>query len=474
MAINTIFREYDIRGIFDKELDEKTVKLIGYFLALKIQEKITDREKEDIYVAIGYDARLHSPVLRDYLISGFNKAGIKVLDMGLVATPVNYFSGFRTFYIDELDTLLEPNASIMITGSHNPSQYNGFKITVEQKPFFADDIYDLRDIILENYDLKIEDNTLKYDINTKDKYINYIVKDFQHLKNLNKKIILDGGNGVVGTVITKIFDELGLDYDTMYIEPDGSFPNHHPDPSVEENLVDIKAVLPKYDIGFAYDGDADRVVVLTNKNQSISSDLLAIALTKVMAKPLVVSEVKCSQVMYDEIEKLGGEAVMYKTGHSNIKVKMLEIGADLGVEVSGHMFFADTYFGYDDAIYATLRVLELSKLGIDIDEELALLPQAYSTSEIKIDVKEDNKFEIINTIKLLLAKSPIGFPKIKKIVDIDGVRVVFQEGWALVRASNTTPVLVTRYESTDENKLKLYQEKMATIIDMARKIIEGK
>jgi len=188
----------------------------------------------------------------------------------------------------------------------------------------------------------------------------------------------------------------------------------------------------------------------------------------------VVGEVKCSQVMYDEIEKQGGEAVMYKTGHSNIKVKMAEVGADLGVEVSGHMFFADTYFGYDDAIYATLRVLELSKLGIDIDEELAHLPRAYSTSEIKINVQEDNKFEIIDTIKLLLAKSPIGFPKIKKIVDIDGVRVIFQEGWALVRASNTTPVLVTRYESTDETKVKLYQEKMITIIDMARKIVEGK
>ena len=227
----SIFREYDIRGIFDKELNERSVKLIGYYLGRKIHgEKI---------VAIGYDARSHSPILRDYLTSGLNAAGCRVLDMGMVATPVNYFSNYIDF------NGMTTDASIMITGSHNPSEYNGFKITVVKAPFFGDEIYALGDEIMANLDLMIEDDTVKTDIDVKTPYIDFMVKEFEHLREMPQKIVIDAGNGVADTVLTDIFDALGLNYTGLYLEPDGNFPNHNPDPSEEKNLIDIKAALNK-------------------------------------------------------------------------------------------------------------------------------------------------------------------------------------------------------------------------------------
>jgi len=448
--LKTIFREYDIRGIYKKELNEKTVKLIGYFLGQKI--------KGDKVVAIGFDARSHSPILRDYLTSGLNKAGCTVLDMGLVATPVNYFSN----YIDHDG--LETDASIMITGSHNPSEYNGFKITVDKAPFFGDEIYALGDEIIENQEIEIPNNIKSTKIDVKTPYINYMVDSFKHLKIFDKKIVMDGGNGVVDTVITDIFDALDLDYTGIYMEPDGTFPNHHPDPSVEENLVDIKALLAKEgDIAFAYDGDADRIAVLTHKH-NIKGDQMALLYAMKMDKPTVIGEVKCSQVMYDELERRGATAIMYKTGHSNLKVKMRETGADLACEVSGHIFFKHRYFGYDDAIYATLRMLELIQDGIDLDAEIDALPQVFSTEEIKVETTEEQKFKIIDEVKKLLQNPPADFPKIKNIIDVDGVRINFEHGWGLVRASNTTPVLVTRFESTDEALAKKYESAVNKLI----------
>jgi len=453
----TIFREYDIRGIFEKELNEKSVKLIGYFLGLRV--------KGAKVVSIGFDARSHSPILRDYLASGLNAAGCKVLDMGLVATPVNYFSNYISF--DGVET----DASIMITGSHNPSEYNGFKITMDKAPFFGDDIYALGDEIIENQEMKIEENTSTTLIDVKTPYVDYMVDSFKHLKIFDKKIVMDGGNGVADTVITDIFDALNLNYKGIYMEPDGTFPNHHPDPSVEENLVDIKALLAKEgDIAFAYDGDADRIAVLTHK-YNIKGDQMALLYAMKMENPTVIGEVKCSQVMYDELERRGATAIMYKTGHSNLKVKMRETGADLACEVSGHIFFKHRYFGYDDAIYATLRMLELLQDGIDLDAELDALPQVFSTEEIKVETSEEEKFKIIEQVKILLENPPSNFPKIKNIIDVDGVRINFEKGWGLVRASNTTPVLVTRFESTDEALAKHYEESVNALILQAKEQI---
>ena len=463
---SSIFREYDIRGIYEKELNEQSVKLIGYHLGQKIAgNKI---------VSIGYDARSHSPILRDYLTSGLNAAGCTVLDMGMVATPVNYFSNYQN--IEDLNpTSLNgvvgaqhPTASIMITGSHNPSEYNGFKITVNKSPFFGADIYALGDEIIANQDKTIPNNTKKIDIDVKTPYIHYMVAQFAHLKNFPKKIVIDGGNGVADTVITDIFDALNFSYTGLYMEPDGTFPNHHPDPSVEENLVDVKAALEKEgDIAFAYDGDADRIAVLTHKH-NIKGDQMALLYAMKMENPTVIGEVKCSQVMYDELERRGATAIMYKTGHSNLKVKMKETNADLACEVSGHIFFKHRYFGYDDAIYATLRMLELIHDGIDIDAEIDALPQVFSTEELKVETTEEEKFLIIEKVKELLKNPQADFPKILNILDVDGVRINFEKGWGLVRASNTTPVLVTRFESTDKALAKEYEIAVNDLIKTAK------
>jgi len=475
MISKSIFREYDIRGIFEKELNEISVKLIGYYLGRKIGG--------DKIVSIGYDARSHSPVLRDYLTSGLNAAGCTVLDMGMVATPVNYFSNYQPIskLLPENSSLLtphssleaSPDASIMITGSHNPSEYNGFKITVDKTPFFGADIYALGDEIIANQDFAIEDNISKTEIDVKTPYIDFMVKQFEHLKNFPKKIVIDGGNGVVDTVITDIFDALGFEYEGLYLEPDGTFPNHHPDPSVEGNLVDVKQALEKNgDIAFAYDGDADRIAVLTHK-YNIKGDQMALLYSMKMEKPTVIGEVKCSQVMYDELERRGAKAIMYKTGHSNLKVKMKETHADLACEVSGHIFFKHRYFGYDDAIYATLRMLELIQDGIDLDAELDALPVVFSTEELKVETTEEEKFLIIDKVKELLKNPPSDFPKILNIIDVDGVRINFEKGWGLVRASNTTPILVTRFESTDEDLAKEYEIKVNNLIAEAKRLVRS-
>jgi len=456
--MKTIFREYDIRGIFEKELNEQSVKLIGYFLGKKIK-------KLGGVVAIGYDARTHSPILRDYLASGLNYASCSVLDMGMVATPVNYFSN----YVTPLNVENSVNASIMITGSHNPSEYNGFKITLDKSPFFGESIYALGDEIIANQTMEIPDNTTRVSIDTKTQYIEYMIDSFSHLKGFSKKIIIDAGNGVANTVIGAIFDALEFDYEGLYLDPDGTFPNHHPDPSVEKNLVDVKRLLEeKGDIAFAYDGDADRIAVLTHK-YNIKGDQMALLYAMKMKNPTVIGEVKCSQVMYDELERRGAKAIMYKTGHSNLKVKMKETGADLACEVSGHIFFKHRYFGYDDAIYATLRMIELIADGIDIDREIDSLPHVFSTEEIKVETTEKEKFAIIDRVKELLQNPPANFPAIKNIIDVDGVRINFEKGWGLVRASNTTPVLVTRFESTDEALVKEYEEKVNGLILQAKK-----
>lgn len=452
--MKTIFREYDIRGIYEKELNEQMVKLIGYFLGLQVK-KVGD------YVAIGYDARSHSPILCEYLTSGLNKAGCKVLTMGLVATPVNYFSNFQDF------DGITPNASIMITGSHNPSEYNGFKITIDKKPFFGEDIYALGREIIKNFDLEVEDDFSSAFINAKERYIAYLIKEFDHLKGFDKKFVYDCGNGVAGVVVQDIFKALNFTCKGLFVDPDGSFPNHHPDPTVEKNLKDIKKELEgDFELGFAYDGDADRIAFLT-KHNNVKGDIMAILFSRSMKNPTVIGEVKCSQIMYDDINK-HGKAIMYKTGHSNLKVMIAKTNADFAAEVSGHLFFNDRYFGYDDAIYATLRMIELVKNGLDVDKEIAGLPVVYSTEELKVETNENDKFPLVEKVKELLKNPPVDFPHIKEIVDVDGVRVIFNDGWGLVRASNTTPVLVTRFESTSEENAKLYEQKLNALIAQAK------
>ncbi len=448
--MHSIFREYDIRGIFEKELNENVVKKIGFFLAKRVDGE---------YIAIGYDARLHSPTLFHWLVSGINAAGKKALGMGMVPTGVNYFSNFVSFQVEDQEII--PSASIMITGSHNPPEYNGFKITIDKKPFFGEQIYALGKEVLAS-SLEIEDNPIFIPIDVKERYIAYMLDQFSHLKGFDKEIVIDCGNGVAGVVLEPILQGLGIVYKALYCDPDGTFPNHHPDPSEEENLYDLKNALKEGQLGFAYDGDADRIAVLTKKH-NFKGDELAIIFAKSMHNPTVIGEVKCSQVMYEEINRIG-KAIMYKTGHSNLKVKIAETNADFAAEVSGHLFFNDRYFGFDDAIYATLRVLELVQRGVDLDAEIERLPKVYNTPEIKIETTEDKKFAIIDKLKAALQNPPKNFPLIKEIIDVDGVRIIFEDGWALVRASNTTPVLVTRFEAKSKELAKKYQEAILQLL----------
>jgi len=452
MIKKTIFREYDIRGKVPEDLNEKSVKLIGYFLGKEIQNKTKIGAK----VSVGYDARTHSPTLFKYLVSGLNKSGCEVYDIGMVATGISYYSSFVSIDGVEVD------ASVMITGSHNPKEYNGFKITVDKKPFFGEDIYRLGEIIINNQDLEIEDNYSAKKLKAKESYINFMVKEFESLKGLDKKIVFDCGNGVANTVLGEILNRLEIKYKGLFCEPNGEFPNHHPDPSEEKNLADIKNELNSWaDFGFAYDGDADRIAFLTKK-YNYKGDILAIFFAKFIESPTVIGEVKCSGIMYKEIENNGGKAIMYKTGHSNLKVKMAEVGADLACEVSGHIFFNDRYFGYDDAIYATFRILEMIKNGFDFEAEFEALPKVYSTEEIKIKTTDEEKFKIIERLKEVLKKdNSLGY---KKLIEVDGIRIEFDDGFALVRASNTTPVLVTRFEALSEQKAKFYQEKVMQIV----------
>ncbi len=442
-----IFREYDIRGVFKEELSEQIVKKIGFYFAKKVKESFEKAE----YITVAYDSRIHSTVLKQWLVSGINKAGLKVLDIGLVPTPVVCFSDFISF-----DTVCSC-ASIMITGSHNPPEYNGFKLTLDKEPFFGEDIYALGKEVLAD-DSSIEDNEKVKKIDAKDKYIDYLVKEFAHLKLENKKFVFDCGNGVAGVVLREVLDRLNIKHKILFEEPNGNFPNHHPDPSEEENLKDLKKELDsgEFDFGFAYDGDADRVAFLSQK-YNFKADILAIFLSKFIKNPVVIGDVKCSSLLFDTVNSYG-KVVMSKTGHSNLKAKMKELNASLGVELTGHFYFSHKHFGFTDAIYSTLRILELIDKGFDFDEKYETLPKVFSTSEIGIDVKEEDKFIIIENLKKALENPPTYFPKIKDIITIDGIRIVFENGWGLIRVSNTMPKLAARFEGSDEKVLKKYKD----------------
>ena len=449
----SIYREYDIRGIYGEDLDAETIKRIGYALS---------REISGHYVAVGYDARSHSPDIFEYLAEGLNMGGKCVLDMGMVPTPVNYFANYCHFDLCGEDVV--PDASVMITGSHNPPEYNGLKITVDRRPFFADRIYELGRVA-DSVELPEEVEKMVERVDVITPYIEYMIEEFGHLRGMDCSVVYDCGNGTAGIVLPEIFERVGIDAQGIYVEPDGNFPNHHPDPSVKENLIDIESLLHDSgaDIAFAYDGDADRLAVITRR-RNIKGDQMALLFSMKMRDPTVVGEVKCSQVMYDTLAARGAKAVMHKTGHSNLKVKIRELDADLACEVSGHIFFNDRYYGYDDAIYATLRMLELIRDGIDPDDELDKIPSLYSTDEIKIETTDRDKFLLMDRLKEMLKDPPADFPAVREVIDIDGVRVVFDKGWGLMRASNTTPSIVSRFEAETREDMRRYSSAMRELL----------
>jgi phosphomannomutase/phosphoglucomutase len=434
-----IFREYDIRGIIEKDFNNNTLSLLGkgfgtYFNKAGISS-----------VSIGGDVRNSTPYIRDILIDEITKTGIDVIDIGSVPTPIQYFSMYQ----------LPVEGGIMITGSHNPPDYNGFKVTLRKSPVFGDEIQKIKTIIESgNYN---RGNGSAKQISLLDDYINFIKSSVNIKKPLN--VTLDSGNGAAGLVAHSLFNSLGIDNVDLYPDPDGNFPNHHPDPTVVENIQDlIKTVKEKgSDFGVGYDGDGDRIGVVDDKGQIIWGDKLLMIFGQDILKnhpgAHIIFEVKCSQALPEMIEKFGGKPVMWKTGHSLLKKKMKELNSPLAGEMSGHLFFADRYFGYDDAIYASVRLAELlSNKNQKLSELLSDIPIYHATPEIRVETESDEvKFKIAQQAKEYFTKN-------YEVNDIDGVRIMFGDGWGLVRASNTQPVLVLRFEAKTVERLEEIQE----------------
>jgi len=453
MGLNPeIFREYDIRGVVGKDLTEEKVEILGKGIGTSL------RGRKCQQVAVGADCRLSSPAFATSLIRGLISTGCDVVDLGTIPTPLLYFS----IYNNNLES------GIMITGSHNPPEFNGFKIMAGTQTLFGDDIQEIFQLIKK--DKLISDKKGKVTtLYINPEYHDYVVNNIKLKKKL--KVVVDAGNGTGGAVAVPIFKELGCEVVELYCEMDGNFPNHHPDPTLPEALEDLikKVDETGADLGFAYDGDSDRIGVIDDAGNIIWGDKLMILLSRdiVPANPgaAIISEVKASQLLYDEIEKLGGRPIMWKTGHSLIKKKIQEEHALLAGEMSGHIFFADRFFGFDDAIYASARVLEILSRS---DKKLSLLfsdlPKTYVTPEIRVYSSDEVKFKIVEEVKNKLSQK---YP----IIDIDGVRAIYPSGWALVRASNTQGSLVLRFESKSQEGLdSMRKEVEGTIEDAIRKI----
>ncbi|MEK6679529.1 MAG: phosphomannomutase/phosphoglucomutase [Nitrospirota bacterium] len=433
-----IFREYDVRGVFGKDLTLEAAELIGKGFGAYSKEKGVKK------ITLGRDVRLSSDALHDSIIKGLTEAGLEIIDVGVCPTPLLYFSIHH----------LKADGGVMITGSHNPPEFNGFKLAIGKETIYGDKIQEVRKIIEGGKFEKGKGTVSDYDI-VQD-YLNYLKNNFGGFRKSKRplKIVVDCGNGTAGIAAPAILKLLGCDVVELFCNLDGNFPNHHPDPTIPKNLEALirKVKEEKADFGAAYDGDADRIGVVDENGEIIWGDKLMIIFSRDILKKkpgaTFISEVKSSQTMYDDITKNGGNAIMWKTGHSLIKAKMKEAGALLAGEMSGHIFFADRYLGYDDAIYATCRLAEiLAESNKKTSELLSDVPKTYSTPEIRIDCPDEKKFQIVETAKER-------FRKEYKIIDVDGVRILFNDGWGLIRASNTQPVLVMRFEANSEKRLK--------------------
>jgi len=429
-----IFREYDIRGVVPEELNGEMAHELGHAMGTYFHDRGARR------ISVGHDCRLSSPDLSQGLIEGLMECGLQVVDVSMVPTPLLYFSLHH----------LETDGGVQITGSHNPPEFNGFKICLGKATIHGEEIQEIRKISESGEFIHGKGEFDKADMN--DPYLRYLEGNIEP-GPFKRRVVVDAGNGAGGPVAVEIYKRLGFEVFPLFCEPDGRFPNHHPDPTIPENL---EAMISKVrdvsaDLGIAFDGDADRIGVVDGEGNIIWGDQLMIIFSRDMlsrhAGAKIIGEVKCSKVLYDDIEKHGGKGIMWKAGHSLIKSKMKEEGALLAGEMSGHIFFAERYFGFDDAIYAGARLLEiLSRNEKTLKEFLSDVPKMANTPEIRIDCPDDRKFDIVAE----LAKE---FKKDYDVIDVDGARVLFEGGWGLIRSSNTQPVLVLRFEATDEKRL---------------------
>ena len=433
-----IFRAYDIRGVVDKEITPELSLNIGKAFGSYV---VTNNKQT---VGVSSDVRPSSSSLLQNLIKGLLSTGVKVVDFNELPTPLSYYS----LHNNNIDV----DAAIQITGSHNPSEYNGFKLTFDKKPFYGDDIQLLYQAIINKDYVDGHGELTSYNI------IDDYFKMIQEKININKKlkIAIDCGNAAGCIVAPSLYKKFNIDLYELYCDTDGTFPNHHPDPTVDSNLVDLQnfVISNGCDAGIAFDGDADRIVAIDENGEIIRSDILMTVFLPFIVESgdSIVYDVKCSKALEDMVKKYNGKPVMWKTGHSLIKNKMKEENAKLGGEMSGHIFFADDYFGYDDAIYVGLRLIELlSDSDSKLSEMVSEAPKYYSTPELRLDCKDDDEKEKI------MAEVFDYFSSKFEYSNIDGIRLKLTDGWALIRCSNTQPVIVCRIEAMSEELLVEYK-----------------
>ncbi len=432
----SIYRAYDIRGIYGKDLTDAETEKIGKAYATYVGGGD---------IAVGRDCRLSSIPLRNALVKGLVSAGCTVTDVGMVPTPLLYFTIQH----------YKKDGGIMITGSHNGPQYNGFKLCKGADTLYGEQIQEVGKIVQAGKYAEGKGRVIEK--NVAGDYAEYVKERASVKRKL--KIVVDGGNGVGGTIGPRLLKEIGCDVIELYCEPDGRFPNHFPDPTVDDNLKDLIAEVKKEkaDFGIAYDGDADRLGVVDDKGGIVRGDQSLIIFSREILKEMkgatIIFEVKCSQALVEDIKAHGGVPLMYRTGHSFIKKKMKETNAPLAGEMSGHFFFADRYYGYDDGIYSGLRMAELlSEKTEKLSDIIAALPKYYSTPEIRIPAPEEKKFSIVK-------EATEEFQKQKyEVITVDGARIQFGDGWGLIRASNTEPALILRFEAKTPERLDVIQK----------------
>ena len=449
-----IFREYDIRGIADTELPDDQVELLGQTIGTYLQRQGGRK------LVLGRDIRLSSPRLHQALLRGLVTSGCVVVDVGVVPTPVLYYSVFH----------LGTDGGVMITGSHNPPEFNGFKVLAGASTIYGEALQAIcrlmqaRDVAEGRGSVSEADMVVPY--------VEEVASQFQFARRV--RVVVDAGNGTGGPVMHRILERLNTEVTELFFEMDGRFPNHHPDPTVPANL---QALIEKVretgaDLGIAFDGDTDRIGAVDETGRIIYGDQLMILYGREILgrKPgaVFIGEVKCSQLMYDELAARGGHPIMWKTGHSLIKAKMKEAHAELAGEMSGHMFFADRYYGYDDALYAACRLIEIVAASEQpLSGHFAGLPKTVVTPEIRFDCPDELKFEVV-------ARAAEQLRSRYKTVEVDGARVLFPEGWGLVRASNTQPVLVMRFEASSEELLRQYRAELESVVAQAMDSVQKK
>lgn len=483
------FGKNDIRGIYGEDITEELYYYVGKAYIRFIEEN-TDLEAGNIWVSVARDVRLHSEALTKSLIKGVTSTGANVLNIGVVPTPLGYYSEFASIPSEVIGSG-KISGALIVTASHNPSEYNGLKLTFNKASMTEEQIKRIKDLTFEEASAVESSHrhgiSKQYDI--VEQYIENIVNKFASVGR-GLKIVVDSGNATGGIVGPRLYRDLGCEIVELFSEPDGNFPNHHPNPSDEKTLDAIKkkVVEENADLGIAFDGDSDRIGVIDSKGNSLTGDKLlliyAMDVIEQLAKrgemPTIVSEVKCSQVLYDTINKCGGKAIMYKTGHGYIKSKMKEEGAILAGEMSGHIFFKDRYYGFDDAIYAGCRIIEivakhkLENPEFKLEDLLAPFKGVFTSKEVRFRCANEYKKSVLSELEKIVEQNPNMFESpIKDIITLDGMRIIFDDGFAMIRQSNTEPVFTLRFEAKSKVNCEKYQDIMVNTLDKLVKKYSG-